>query len=321
MDIALRALRLLGLLPLIALAACASQQQAARDSRQHAETDSKGARDSQRMPIQTPSPTQTPEEQAAARAQSDSIRTRLFATRQTSNAKAWTRLVAYYDGVDSYVRSSFVDPIQTVVPRSNQDVAFASCHALWNDERELRDCLIQNFRWDVTEAATWARDSTVRALNVQILVAGLQSIVPTAEASFAQPVGNITTPALLAAIIRRLGEQYRIPYPQTIDALQRFIASVASYGDPDRANRIEWLAGLKLGTAASHGRELRSLPEIMSELSDAYNRIVAAGDHDRASELLQTLFGVRDQSLAIGAVMLKEMRQSIDDAVSGVRLY
>jgi len=243
---------------------------------------------------------------------------RMLAAQQTDNVKAQSRLVAYYDSVDSYVRNNFPDPIQAFVPRSRQDVDFASCHAVWNEVRELRDCLIQNFHWDGTEAVTWARDSTVRAVSVQTLVTSLQSIVPRVEASFAQPNGNVTVPALLAAIIRILSEQDRISYAQSVDALQRFIST---FGDLATAGSIEELSGVKLGTAASGGRELKPLPEIMNDLSIVYTRLLAGGQRAQANELLRTLFGVRGQSLAVGAVILKEMPQSIEDAARGVRLY
>lgn len=147
---------------------------------------------------------------------------------------------------------------------------------------------------------------------MSLMTAG-QQLLPITTEQFAPPSGAINDLALINSIVQTVSQRAGLSGTTVANSLRY---QFARFGRTETAGEIEQLSGVKLGTLASQGQQLKPLAEILRDLAEAYQHLLDTGQSKKATELLTFLFGPRQ--IGPGAIFLKEMPEILRKAMEAI---
>lgn len=150
------------------------------------------------------------------------------------------------------------------------------------------------------------------AVSPQNLMTSIQQILPSLE-PFATNVSEVNDPAFIGAITEVIARRSNFTGTQVANSLKFMIAKL---GRPIEAREIERRSGINLGTAESGGQELRPFIEIMQDLANSYQNLIATGQTAAAQSLLSDLFGARQAG--VGAALMKNLTLALEDGKTAI---
>lgn len=145
------------------------------------------------------------------------------------------------------------------------------------------------------------------AVSAQDLSEGIQRVGSLATQLQPGLIGSTDALDTVIGSITAIVERTRVSGNQAATALRFMISRLAA---PEVARELQGTYGIRL--AGDNPREMRPLQDILSEISDTYNRLRSNGETVKANELLTTFAGARQVNTA--AALLGDFNSVLDIA-------